>query len=120
VHGEPVLAGSHSDRTAAQEPFGRRVAEAILTFGGADSERDGGDRLIVGASFFSSLASSSSKRLARFAQKDADHINAQDLALEKPDILRALLAPISSTFRKASASKAPRRAKPSARASLRQ
>jgi SWI/SNF-related matrix-associated actin-dependent regulator 1 of chromatin subfamily A len=32
-------------------------------------------------------------RLARFAQSDTGHISAEDLALEKPDILRALLAP---------------------------
>jgi SNF2 family DNA or RNA helicase len=32
-------------------------------------------------------------RLAQFAQKDADHIEADDLALRKPDILRALLTP---------------------------
>jgi SNF2 family DNA or RNA helicase len=31
-------------------------------------------------------------RLARFAQKDVDSIRAEDLALEKPDVLRALLA----------------------------
>lgn len=35
-------------------------------------------------------------RLARFAQQDADQISAQDLALEKPDMLRALLAPRSA------------------------
>jgi SWI/SNF-related matrix-associated actin-dependent regulator of chromatin subfamily A-like protein 1 len=35
-------------------------------------------------------------RLARFAQKDTDQISAQDLALKKPDILRALLAPSAS------------------------
>jgi SWI/SNF-related matrix-associated actin-dependent regulator 1 of chromatin subfamily A len=32
-------------------------------------------------------------RLARFTQKDADHIDSEDLALRKPDILRALLTP---------------------------
>jgi SNF2 family DNA or RNA helicase len=32
-------------------------------------------------------------RLARFTQKDADHIDPDDLALRKPDILRALLTP---------------------------
>lgn len=32
-------------------------------------------------------------RLARFAQNDTDVVTAEDLALEKPDILRALLAP---------------------------
>jgi SNF2 family DNA or RNA helicase len=32
-------------------------------------------------------------RLARFTQKDADHIDADDLELRKPDILRALLTP---------------------------
>jgi SWI/SNF-related matrix-associated actin-dependent regulator of chromatin subfamily A-like protein 1 len=32
-------------------------------------------------------------RLARFTQKDADYIDADDLALRKPDILRALLTP---------------------------
>jgi SNF2 family DNA or RNA helicase len=31
-------------------------------------------------------------RLARFAQSDTDSISSQDLALEKPDVLRALLA----------------------------
>jgi len=45
-------------------------------------------------------------RLARFAQKDVDIVTAQDLALEKPDILRALLAPSSSKSLKPSASKA--------------
>lgn len=46
-------------------------------------------------------------RLAQFAQKDADHISAQDLALEKPDILRALLAPSSTKSSKTSAAPAP-------------
>ncbi|MBS0418666.1 MAG: DEAD/DEAH box helicase [Proteobacteria bacterium] len=32
-------------------------------------------------------------RLARFTQKDVDHIDADDLALRKPDILQALLTP---------------------------
>lgn len=32
-------------------------------------------------------------RLARFAQKDVDHIEPDDLALRKPDLLRALLTP---------------------------
>lgn len=32
-------------------------------------------------------------RLARFAQNDTDHIESDDLALRKPDILRALLSP---------------------------
>jgi SWI/SNF-related matrix-associated actin-dependent regulator 1 of chromatin subfamily A len=32
-------------------------------------------------------------RLAQFAQKDVDHIDSDDLALRKPDILRALLTP---------------------------
>lgn len=32
-------------------------------------------------------------RLARFAQSDTDQISAADLALEKPDVLRALLSP---------------------------
>jgi SNF2 family DNA or RNA helicase len=45
-------------------------------------------------------------RLAQFAQKDADHISAQDLALEKPDILRALLAPSSTKSSKSSAANA--------------
>jgi len=39
-------------------------------------------------------------RLAQFAQKDVDQISAQDLALEKPDILRALLAPDSAESQK--------------------
>jgi SNF2 family DNA or RNA helicase len=54
-------------------------------------------------------------RLARFAQKDADQISAQDLALEKPDILRALLAPSSSKSSKASASNASPQSRSSAR-----
>jgi SNF2 family DNA or RNA helicase len=45
-------------------------------------------------------------RLARFAQKDAAQISAQDLALEKPAILRALLAP-SSKSSNARVAKAP-------------
>lgn len=32
-------------------------------------------------------------RLARFAQSDTDIITSKDLALEKPDVLRALLVP---------------------------
>lgn len=35
-------------------------------------------------------------RLARFTQKDADQIDADDLALRKPDVLRALLTPQQS------------------------
>jgi len=35
-------------------------------------------------------------RLARFAQRDADFISTEDLALEKPEVLRALLAPGSA------------------------
>lgn len=38
-------------------------------------------------------------RLARFAQCDTDRISAEDLALKKPDILRALLAPASTQSR---------------------
>ena len=34
-------------------------------------------------------------RLAKFAQKDSDIIAAADLALAKPDVLRALLSPVS-------------------------
>jgi len=36
-------------------------------------------------------------RLARFTQKDADHIDSEDLALRKPDLLRALLTPQQPT-----------------------
>lgn len=39
-------------------------------------------------------------RLARFAQSDTDRISAEDLALEKPNILRALLAPAGTQARK--------------------
>jgi SNF2 family DNA or RNA helicase len=35
-------------------------------------------------------------RLARFAQKDVDEIDTDDLALRKPDVLRALLGPQNS------------------------
>lgn len=38
-------------------------------------------------------------RLARFAQSDTDIVTAEDLALEKPDILRALLAPGAQRLR---------------------
>jgi SWI/SNF-related matrix-associated actin-dependent regulator of chromatin subfamily A-like protein 1 len=54
-------------------------------------------------------------RLAQFAQKDADHISAQDLALEKPDILRALLAPSSTKSSNTSAAPAPPQSRLSAR-----
>jgi len=40
-------------------------------------------------------------RLARFAQSDTDRISAEDLALEKPDILRALFAATKTQVRKA-------------------
>lgn len=39
-------------------------------------------------------------RLARFAQRDTELISAEDLALEKPDILRALLAPAGTPSKK--------------------
>jgi len=39
-------------------------------------------------------------RLARFAQSDTDTITSKDLALEKPDVLRALLAPGKSKSKK--------------------
>lgn len=34
-------------------------------------------------------------RLARYAQRDSDDINSADLALQKPDLLRALIEPMS-------------------------
>jgi SNF2 family DNA or RNA helicase len=55
-------------------------------------------------------------RLARFAQKDVNQISAQDLALEKPDILRALLAPSSTSSQRASASTEPPKVRRSDRA----
>lgn len=42
---------------------------------------------------FIDFALSQKHRLANYAQKDVDSISAADLALQKPDILRALLAP---------------------------
>lgn len=54
-------------------------------------------------------------RLARFAQKDVDQVSAQDLALQKPDILRALLAPASTKSKKSSGSTAQSQSHSSAR-----
>lgn len=39
-------------------------------------------------------------RLARYAQRDSDQISASDLALRKPDLLRALIEPVGSGPRK--------------------
>jgi SNF2 family DNA or RNA helicase len=48
-------------------------------------------------------------RLARFTQSDVDAISAKDLALEKPDILRALLAPAGrKVHRRSTGSSTPR------------
>ncbi len=44
-------------------------------------------------------------RLARFAQSDTDRISSEDLALEKPDILRALLAPAGTRSKKSPSSR---------------
>jgi SWI/SNF-related matrix-associated actin-dependent regulator of chromatin subfamily A-like protein 1 len=46
-------------------------------------------------------------RLARFAQSDTDRISAEDLALEKPDILRALLAPAGRRSKKSQSTRRP-------------
>ena len=44
-------------------------------------------------------------RLARFAQSDTNAITVQDLALEKPEVLRALLAPVGTRSNKPGANK---------------
>jgi SWI/SNF-related matrix-associated actin-dependent regulator of chromatin subfamily A-like protein 1 len=45
---------------------------------------------------FIDFSISQKQRLARYTQRDSNHISQADLALAKPDLLRALIEPISS------------------------
>jgi SNF2 family DNA or RNA helicase len=45
---------------------------------------------------FIDFSISQKQRLARYTQRDSDHINRADLALTKPDLLRALIEPSAS------------------------
>ena len=76
-----ALLGTSCHQRAGSLPSQTRECDIVLLMGVATIDE------------FIDFSLEQKHRLASFTQNDRDHIDEEDLALGKPDLLRALLAP---------------------------